>query len=690
MPIATNPETGETVYLDNSGQWKPAPTAVHPESKQELVFDGSTWAPLKREQQGPTQPPPSATEAFGRGFTQAGSFGFRDEGSGLIAAGGGDPNNPDPAHAIGSLAKGAYRLATGDEEARQRYAAEVERQRAETKRYEQQQPGASLAGSVVGAVALPLPGLSAPTWVGRATQAAGIGAATGALSGAGEAEGTLAERLPHAVTGGLIGGAVGGVAAPVLEGGIAAGRLVGGKVPEYIRSTFRPGAQAERAIGRAYQQAVETDPAAINRLAQSELGGGRPGVVMDVLGEPGRGLARSAANLSDTARDTLNRTIDPRAESQGDRFTTWFRQWMGHPDAFTAQEAIDAAQRTGNRANYAAAMRQGDVPLWSPELERLTGSQAVQRALRGAVESGQERAITEGMGGFRSPFTVTPDGMISFNRGPGGVPTYPNLQFWDYARRELSDAARAAGRAGRNEEASRLNALAGSLNSELDRMIPSYATARRGAAAYFGAENALEAGQKFVNQNYNTAQTRVLLGKMSPSERKLFEDGFSSRMIEMIERMPDRNDVTRKVWGNPAKREQIETVLGPQRARELEAMSRVENIMRDSQRAVQGNSTTVRQLIGVGAAGALGGYGGYETAGWTGSSLGTALTVFAKHRLDARVANRVAQMLVSNDPRVVDRGVRMIANNERFMSVLREADAAVGRVAGSQSGKRAP
>jgi hypothetical protein len=116
-------------------------------------------------------------------------------------------------------------------------------------------------------------------------------------------------------------------------------------------------------------------------------------------------------------------------------------------------------------------------------------------------------------------------------------------------------------------------------------------------------------------------------------------------------------------------------------------MTRVENIMREANRAVQGNSTTVQQLIGAGLAGAA---GGYYAGDFTGSGLGALLLPFAKHKLDVRVANKVADMLMSHDPRVVDRGVKMIAQNERFMSVLREADNALGRVAGIQAGSRAP
>ena len=50
------------------------------------------------------------------------------------------------------------------------------------------------------------------------------------------------------------------------------------------------------------------------------------------------------------------------------------------------------------------------------------------------------------MGGFNPKISFTPDGRIQFNRGPTGVPTYPDLRYWDQVRRELSDAAMKAGR----------------------------------------------------------------------------------------------------------------------------------------------------------------------------------------------------------------------------------------------------
>ena len=86
------------------------------------------------------------------------------------------------------------------------------------------------------------------------------------------------------------------------------------------------------------------------------------------------------------------------------------------------------------------------------------------------------------------------------------MPTYPDLQYWDQVRRELSDAAIRAGRG--TEDARRLGRFATALNSELDRMVPAYAGARRTAAGFFGAENALEAGQKFATQKFGHDEAR--------------------------------------------------------------------------------------------------------------------------------------------------------------------------------------
>ena len=618
--------------------------------------------------------------AAGRAFTKGASFGLRDEGSGLIAAGGGDPNDPNVASALFNLARGGYRKLTGDPEAQRLYEAEVKRQRGQTAEIEKQYPGTSLAGEVAGAVALPIGGLMrAPTLLGRMGRGAALGAGTGALTGFGEGEGT-AGSLTGAAIGAPLGGVIGGAAVPLVEGAVrGAGALIS-KPASIIAGNINPERSAQRAVGRALMEAEQADPGAAQRFTARQLTPGGDAVVADVLGEPGRRLARSASNISGQAAETLNQTINPRLEGQAGRIGRWIDDTLSFPNAHAQQQALEATQRSANSAAYRRAYEQGAGGLWTPELERLASSDAVASAMKTAVKSAGDEAVVSGRGGFNPKISFTQDGRIQFARGPSGVPTYPDLQYWDQVRRELSDAAQRAGRG--TEEARRLGRFATALNTELDRAVPAYAVARRTAAGFFGAENALEAGQKFATQKFGHGEARDAIARMSDTERALFRDGYASRMKEVIANQGDRADLVKKIGASPAAREKMELALGRQRANELIAMMHGESIMQKLLPAVQGNSSTAMQLLGAGGAGAgAGGYLGYDP---TTSGISTALLAGLKGRGDRAVAQHVARLLTSRDPQTLRQGMAMLARSPRRMRLLASVDAALVGRAGTQ------
>ena len=118
-----------------------------------------------------------------------------------------------------------------------------------------------------------------------------------------------------------------------------------------------------------------------------------------------------------------------------------------------AKAVLKAAGRKANAPAYKKAYLEGDRPIISPEIEQLTGSPMMVDAMREAAIRGKDRAIAEGHGAFNPGVKVTPDGQVIFSKGKGGVPTYPNLQFWDYTKRELQDIADKASRSGENEKA---------------------------------------------------------------------------------------------------------------------------------------------------------------------------------------------------------------------------------------------
>lgn len=514
-------------------------------------------------------------------------------------------------------------------------------------------------------------------------QLMGRGAASGAAIGAGDA----ALRGENPLTAGGVGAVVGGVAP-------AAGRAVGAlatPVIERVENAFRgaqnPVAEAERRVATTVDRdMLAGDTGLTPQEFVDARAAGQPVNLMDAAGETTRALARSAANTSPEGRAELNRAIDARFESQAPRLTEWLQETFHYPNADAQQQAIDHVERVVNRNNYMRAMHEGDRDIMSPELDRLMGSPAVVEAMRKASISGKDRAITQGVGAMRQGVTVE-NGLVNFTKGKNGVPTYPNLAFWDATKRELDDATSKAMRAGAREEAGTLTQLTRTLRSELDRMVPSYQTARAGAASFFGAENAIEAGQNFVGaaQKFGIPAVRRQLAGMSPQERQMFQDGYVSRLVETIEKNPDRRSVLNKISNSPAARQEIEVALGRQRAAEVEARLRVEGIMDLARPAVQGNSTTARQLHELHLAGGVGAGGiGAAIAGGPAGMM-TAALVYGAARgqavVDERVARQVARLLASNDVRQLQRGIRIMSRNQNMMRSIRNADAALAAIA---------
>lgn len=652
MPIAVHPDSGEVAYLTDDGEWKPAQTAVHPQTRKMMAFDGKAWADVPVKSKGLLNYVDDAVRSLASGIT----LGWSDE----IAA------------------KGNELLGRGS------YEENVKTERAKN---DQISPYMKIPGEIAGAMMLPVgAALSGATLPARMGRGAAVGGAMGAIHGAGEGTDTPSRAAGAAVGLGL-GAGIGAVAPPLVEGAIQGGRALAGPIANAIRGAVNPADEASRRVVTALQRDIQNDPGAVGRLTPQEFAanvqGGGPATFMDIGGETTRGLARSAANTSPEGRQVLNTAINDRFEGQATRVSDYLRGAFHFPDAHAQQQAIEQTARTANRGAYARAYRDGSGGLWSPELERLAGSDAVNGAMQRAVKSARDEGVVSGYGAMNPGVTFN-NGVMEFQRGKGGAPVYPDLQYWDLVRRELSDAARAATPG--SAEARRLNNFATTMNAELDRLVPSYQQARQGAAAFFGAENALEAGQNYVAQNFANAETRHAIGQMSQAERQLFQDGFVSRLTETIERTGDRRNVVNRIAESPQAREKLEIALGPQRARELEARLRVEGIMDLARGAVQGNSTTARQIAELGLAGGVGGYGILHQDPTT-MTVGAVMAALSAGRrgVDTRVARQVATMLTSQDPAMITRGVQVIARNGRFMDSLRVADGRLAAAGSEQS-----
>lgn len=664
-------------------------TAAAPQSASWDAFPVAESAPQPSAEApkaaGSTKPDIGALQSFLTGAEQGLTANFGDELRGANAAAGLPPAVQMATKAIGPLGAmaqpvvGLARLGmeylTGGDEAAKRYAGARDDFRELVKTAEAQHPVASIAGNVAGAVALPGGAmLQAATLPARMARGAAVGAGYGGLAGAGEGTDT-ASRLTGGAIGAATGAGVGAVAPPLVEGAIQAGRAVTRPVANAVRGIFNPDGEGARRVGVAIERDVRADPQAVSRLTPQEFASTPSARVMDMGGDATRALGRSAGNTSPEARGILNRTIDERFEEQAPRIATWLRNTFHYPNAQAQQDAIESAAKTVNSARYGQAFRDGRVGVWDQEIAELSQAPLMQDAIKAATKQAQNRSAPD----------VSQGAAISARWVNNGKPT---LEFFDLVKRQLDQEINVAKRAGRTEDVMEATKIKNVLVQKLDDAVPSYSAARSGAAHFFGAENALEAGQNFVgaSQRYGVPQARAALGKMSPEERQLFQDGYVSRLVETIEKKGDRRNVVNQIGQSKAAREELQIALGPQRAAELEATLRVEGLMDLARGAVQGNSTTARQLVELGLAGGVGGVGYLSSDP---SAVMNAALVWGAARghraIDSRVAQRVANMLTSDDPRVLLRGIQMVARSNGIMDQLRQVDVRLARVGSQQT-----
>lgn len=621
---------------------------------------------------------------------------------------------PIPARTIAGAARTGYGYLTGDKEAVAGYEKGRDEARKADKAAEENHPyifGASeVAGSLPAMAALPQAGFAARVpqaaskvakFAGRALDSMVTGAQYGGLSGAGEGEG-LGERAMKGASG-IVSGIVGGGIGHTIGEGVGAGlKKFGAPVVNTVRGWFNSDAEgAKRLAGALALDQADIAAGKANGLTWQQWvqarQNGEPVTLADLGAGRTQSLLRSAANTSPEGRAQLEKVLEERFKGQAERLAETVRRTQpgGYTNARKTADQLVADYDAARAPLYKQAYQEGDQQIFTPVIDRLTGSPAFGQAMVGAIKSGKDRAITEGFGAFQPPVSVGPSGNFVFNRaGPNAGPVYPNLQYWDAVKRELDDMAAKAFRAGETGKGDVISKMAKTLRGELDQFAPSYAKARGVAADYFGEKNALEAGRKLAGKKPDPEEVKAIMRKMKPDERELFREGYISDLAErVIGNFKDTVNITKGqgMFQSPNERKLAAAIFGPGGMGMLQARMHLETIM-DGARQAMGNSTTARQLIEAGLAGGVGGLaGGFSsgwdpsaTIGWAGGAAGARLgsskllpeqiKVGAKHligKVDAKTARRVAELLTSDDPRLLRQGLQMAAKNETIMRRLK-------------------
>lgn len=517
-------------------------------------------------------------------------------------------------------------------------------------------------GQSIGSTALGLSGSTGAKMGASLASTAGLLTADGIVRGE-----SPTEALTNAVGPSLVSGAIPGATELIKRGGSA---VYDGLVRP-IQTAFNRENEVVSRIGRALEQGRGNPAAPI--LSQADEAVARdasiPIVNADRGGAPLRTLARTAANVSPEASASLNATTSNRFETQGPRAVNFIQRLMGGAtDDLALQERLRLTARQTNDPAYRAAYdSQQARAIWTPEIRNLMQAGPFRAAINAAEDTATNAAAVGGGRAVRNPFEFMPDGNVTLRTNPDGSRALPNLEFWDIVQRNLRNSADVADRGGDRLLASQIRQMRTQLNNTLDTAVPQFGEARRGAAQFFGAEDAIDAGKTFANAPRSVPEARQAINRFSQPERDAFAIGYSSELIDTIKASRDRVNVINQVFGSQARRELNELALGPQRARELEAYVRVEGIVDALRNAVGGNSSTAQQLI---ASGVVGGAGGYFASGgnWNGAITGASLLAAGRRGMqmmgksvDERVMARIGEVLASDDPRLIERAVQNAA-----------------------------
>ena len=466
----------------------------------------------------------------------------------------------------------------------------------------------------------------------------------------------------------------GGALGVVLPAFGAGARFVGNKTQPFVGALTNPVKESFRRTGVAFNRDIAANPAGVMNQADEAVAAanGVPLINADRGGETVRALARSVANQSPEARGVIDKVASDRFSGQAGRAVNFMRRIAGGAvDDLGYQKSIKDAAAHTNEPRYRAAMQSPKADfVWSQPIADLMQSPTFRSAVQAAESRGADKAAIAGAKAVKNPFKFGADGSISIKVNPDGSRALPSLAFWDQVKRNLDGMIGTAQRSGDNALTADLTEMKQKLVGALDDKVPEYRAARAGAASYFGAEDALDAGKMFANKTRELPEANKAFNAMNPAEQAAFRVGFASEIIDKIKDARFRANVIDQAFGSPAKREMMELVFGKARAKELEAYVRVEELA-DKLRGALGNSTTARQLmeLGIGA-----GSGALLTGGdWKGALSGAALVKggrFLAQRADNKVMQEVAKLLTSNNPADIQKAMFNASLSPAWMSAL--------------------
>ena len=271
------------------------------------------------------------------------------------------------------------------------------------------------------------------------------------------------------------------------------------------------------------------------------------------------GLTERLAQTSGAGRAIVKPALTKQQQGQLSRVSSDLGSLLGDPKSAVRATEETIAQRTKDAAPaYQKLYADGDRAVWSPELERLSGSDIVQGAMESAIKRWRDNFIADGNGGAMNPGAMVERGGI-LEMLHGKVPVFPNIQFWDYVKRSMDDAVRSTDPG--SDLRRTTTKLTAQMRTELDKQVPGYAEARNTWSGPTSYLNAVEDGRSILSRSESAEEMRANFNAMSESDKEGYRVGaLSALRAQMSSDTAKAADMT-KYLRSPAMREKIAAIM---------------------------------------------------------------------------------------------------------------------------------
>jgi len=329
----------------------------------------------------------------------------------------------------------------------------------------------------------------------------------------------------------------------------AAGKALsslGSYMSDMVQTAFMPNAKAKADLARVLAEDFIDNPALLSKVQEAVSNGATPNV-FDYKGPKTDAFLKKMGYGTDETRDAtaaINTAIKGRADASKTALGQHIEDTLGVPlDAGARSASIDQINKNINDTVYDLARNSPNAQsVFNDKLKNLLQIDDVKSAIRKTASDATDpqsgiKLFQEGKPGTPGSYVQTDRG-IQWQAGTPAVPPQaPNLQFWDSVKQNIDDKISTALRAGENNEARRLISLKNRLTTEVDSIVPEYATARGAAAEGMGATNALEAGYNAM-KNINAFKSQDVINsfnKMNDAQKMMAQEGVASFLKEFAE-----------------------------------------------------------------------------------------------------------------------------------------------------------